>query len=186
MIQARKFQGVLCIQAPQVYTGEITRAVRGKWSKKWSCIVSDWTSFNCAKLLELCQRFNWTINEEVRDAGWPVIYGSPQLFPNMTTVPDTVLKTQGWLERKRAAIEVENLKRPMWQHQKDAFNRLCWMNGAILDMGMGCGKTLCCISLIMADKHDMGFIVCPKSVIDVWPLEFFRNSKKDFHILQRG
>jgi SNF2 family DNA or RNA helicase len=51
---------------------------------------------------------------------------------------------------------------------------------------MGTGKTMTTLSLIMGGKHDLGFIVCPKSVIDVWPLEFFRNSKKDFHILQRG
>lgn len=186
MIQARKFKGVLCIQAPQIYTGEITRAVRGKWSKKWDCIVADWTSFNCAKLLELCQRFNWPVSNEIQDSGWPVIIGSPSLFPGMKHMPPESIVAPEAEAGILDAIQETNLKRQMWQHQKDAFRRLAWMNGAILDMGMGCGKSLTAISLIMADKHDMGFIVCPKSVIDVWPLEFFRNSKKDFHILQRG
>lgn len=185
MIQTRKYQGLLCIKAPQIYNGEITRAVRGKWSKKWNCIVSDWTSFNCAKLTELCQQFNWPLSEEIQDMGWPVILGSPQLFPRIMGFPQD--QQPAWsLESTLENIQGSLLKRQMWQHQKDAFRRLAKMNGIILDMGMGCGKSLTAISLIMADKHDMGFIVCPKSVIDVWPLEFFRNSKKDFHILQRG
>ena len=185
MIQAKKHQGLLCIQTPPVYNGEVTRAVRGKWSKKWNCIVSDWTSFNCAKMIEISQRFSWMVNADIEDAGWPVILGSPQLFPHINRLPPYLAGEES-LESKLEAIQGNHLKRSMWQHQKDAFRRLAMMNGVILDMGMGCGKSLAAISLIMAGKHDMGFIVCPKSVIDVWPLEFFRNSKKDFHILQRG
>ena len=136
MIQARKYQGLLCIKAPQVYNGEVTRAVRGKWSKKWSCIVSDWTSFNCAKLIELCQRFGWPVTDEIADTGWPVILGSPQLFPNIKGFPQD--QQPIWsLETTLESIQETNLKRQMWQHQKDAFRRLAWMNGAILDMGMG-------------------------------------------------
>jgi len=185
MIQARKYQGLLCIKAPQVYNGEVTRAVRGKWSKKWNCIVSDWTSFNCAKLIELAQRFGWELPEEIRTTGWPVIIHSQQLFPAVS-IPPEAFYAESSIGNKLGAIQAEGLKRKMWLHQEAAFRRLAQMNGIILDMGMGTGKTMTTISLIMADKHDMGFIVCPKSVIDVWPLEFFRNSKKDFHILQRG
>ena len=185
MIQARKYQGLLCIKAPQVYNGEVTRAVRGKWSKKWNCIVADWTSFNCAKLIELAQRFGWELPEEIRTTGWPVIIHSQQLFPTVN-IPPEAFYAESSIGNELGAIQAEGLKRKMWLHQQSAFRRLAMMNGVILDMGMGCGKSLTAISLIMADKHDMGFIVCPKSVIDVWPLEFFRNSKKDFHILQRG
>jgi len=185
VIQAKKHAGLLCIQAPQIYNGEIARATYAKWSKKWNCHVAEWTSYNCAKLVDLCARLSWPLSPEVGDAGWPVIMANPELFPHITAFPAE--EQPVWsLECTLDSIQGNLLKRGMWQHQKDAFRRLGWMNGAILDMGMGTGKTMTTISLIMGGKHDFGFIVCPKSVIDVWPLEFFRNSKKDFHILQRG
>lgn len=185
MIQAKKHQGLLCVQTPQVYNGEVTRAVRGKWSKKWNCIVADWTSFNCAKLIELAQRFGWALPDDVGAAGWPVIVHSQQLFPTVN-IPQEAFYAENSVGAKLDTVMSEGLKRSMWIHQQAAFRRLAMMSGVVLDMGMGTGKTMTTISLIMSGKHDFGFIVCPKSVIDVWPLEFFRNSKKDFHILQRG
>lgn len=44
------------------------------------------------------------------------------------------------------------------------------------------GKTTTAIALVASKKHEFGMIVCPKSVIDVWPLEFGKNYKKEIEI----
>ena len=186
MIKARRFQGHLCV-APEnpVLVGEITRTIKGKWSTKWKCVVGAWTSTNCAYLIDMAAKYRWALDPEIELNGWPVIMAAPEMFPNVKSMPPHVLVDRN-VEEMLRGIQGSALKRTMWQHQKDAFRRLALMNGLVLDMGMGTGKTMTTISLIMADKHDFGMIVCPKSVIDVWPLEFFRNSEREFHILQRG
>lgn len=75
-----------------------------------------------------------------------------------------------------AELELGYLKRPLWGHQRNAFKQLRNLTGPVLDMGMGVGKSMTAIALIGNKKHDFGMIVCPKSVIDVWPLEFAKTS----------
>jgi SNF2 family DNA or RNA helicase len=157
----------------------VTKNIDAKWFKKWNCYVAPWTSFNCAKLIEIYCKFGIQVPDDVSEAGAAIVANNKNLFPHAASVACLAgLSTR--------CNENLALKRDMWTHHKDAINKLHSINGAVLDMGMGTGKSLTAIGLIMSGKHDNGIIVCPKSVIDVWPLEFYRNSKKDFHILPRG
>ena len=187
MINARHHQGLLCIQVARPgLVGDVSRATRGKWVAKWNCVVADWTSFNCAKAIELAHRFGWSGTDpnalaEIERMAWPVIVKEPSLFEYVkTTCGKEMLDLEA--EEKLRALESDYLQRPLWRHQREAFARLHRLNGAVLDMGMGTGKSMTTIALIGTEKHDFGMIVCPKSVIQVWPLEFAKNCKREFII----
>lgn len=187
MIIALRHQGLLCVKVQREgLVGDVTRKLRGKWSKKWNCIIAHWTSFNCAKILELAHLYGWDGKDpqalaEIERLGWPVVIKEPSLFPGIKTMPNACMIDQEAEEAMRR-LEADYLSRPLWRHQRDAFRTLFRLNGAILDMGMGTGKTMTTIALVGNQKHDFGMIVCPKTVIDVWPLEFQKNCKKKFHI----
>lgn len=69
-----------------------------------------------------------------------------------------------------------HLKTKPWAHQTEAFNFALEKRGAMLAMDMGVGKSRVAIELIAQRKHRLVLIVCPKSVIDVWPAEFRKHS----------
>jgi SNF2 family DNA or RNA helicase len=186
MINGRRHQNLLCVQvARKAIEGDVARRIRGRWSKDWNCIVAHWTSFNCARLLETAYRFGWFGKDaqalaEIEYMAWPVIMREPALFPGITQYPNISLDEEG--ENALKYVEQRHLSRPLWRHQRQAFKTLYRLNGAMLDMGMGTGKTMTTIALICHGKHDFGMVVCPKAVIDVWPLEFQKNCKTPFVI----
>ena len=59
-----------------------------------------------------------------------------------------------------------------WLHQKQAFWFCMDIPGSMLAFDMGTGKSLTAVALTVNNKHDRVLIVCPKSVIPVWPKEF--------------
>ena len=187
MINARHHQGLLCVQVGRPgLVGDVMRKLRGKFEKKWNCVIADWTSFNCARTLELAQQFGWsgkdaTALAEIEYHGWPVVIKEPSLFPEIKCIPSNLTIDRDAEEMMRA-LEENYLVRPLWKHQREAFKTLHRLTGAVLDMGMGTGKSMTTIALIGTAKHDFGMIVCPKSVINVWPLEFQKNCKKQFHV----
>lgn len=187
MINARKFNRLLCIQvARPSLVGDVVAATRGKWDSKWNCVVAEWTSFNCAKTLELAEVFGWSGKSSdgksaLELVGLPVIAKEPTLFPRMPKPSvDVIRRMDADGEAAIAELELGYLKRPLWGHQRNAFKQLHNLTGPVLDMGMGVGKSMTAIALIGNKKHDIGMIVCPKSVRDVWPLEFSKNCNKNF------
>jgi len=50
------------------------------------------------------------------------------------------------------------------------------ISGAMLNLGMGCGKTKIAVDLIINFKFKRVLILCPKSVITVWPKEFEKHA----------
>jgi SNF2 family DNA or RNA helicase len=88
--------------------------------------------------------------------------------------------------RDAEAVPMDLLKTTPWQHQKTAyhfassilFNPAGIGGGVLLALDMGCGKTMCAISLIVnnLDKAKKVLIVCPNSVVNVWPAQFDRHT----------
>ena len=189
LINAKYHAGLLCVQVGRPsLEPDVMRTLRGKYHKNWKVVVAEWSSFNCAKVLELAHKYGWSGSDpaalnQISYHGLPVVLKEPSLFPhiNLNTLPriETLhQESEGVLKR----LEAEYLMRPLWKHQRRAFMTLHRLTGAILDMGMGTGKSMTTIALIGSAKHDFGMIVCPKSVISVWPKEFKKHCKKQFHV----
>jgi SNF2 family DNA or RNA helicase len=83
-------------------------------------------------------------------------------------------------------IPSDILTTSLWHHQKVAyhfassilFNKAGIGGGALLALDMGCGKSLTAIAVIISnpDKIKKVLIVCPNSVVNVWPEQFKRHT----------
>lgn len=119
-------------------------------------------------------------------------------FPNVefldSRVPDLHLAYQKALEAKVNGFtlpDIPGLKKinpkdgtPLvpWLHQKQAFWFCKNLPGSMLAFDMGTGKSLTAVALTVNNPHDRVLIVCPKSVMPVWPSEFRYALKDDFLI----
>lgn len=65
-----------------------------------------------------------------------------------------------------------------WLHQLRAYHFAYNMPGCMLALDMGCGKTKVTIDLIVNRGHERTLIICPKSVVSVWPKEFAKHVDK--------
>lgn len=77
----------------------------------------------------------------------------------------------------------------LWPHQKTfVYEYVKGRTGTMAAHSMGCGKSF--ESVYVADKMDAKrvLIMCPKSVIDVWPKEFGKHAKRDYEfcLLKKG
>lgn len=84
--------------------------------------------------------------------------------------------------------DIPGLKRSAWNHQRQAYHFGYNLKGLLLAMGMGTGKTFATIGLIENRAGKTILIICPKSVIDVWPQEFEKHSNKHYEVctLKKG
>lgn len=67
--------------------------------------------------------------------------------------------------------EIPGLKGESWQHQKAGYQFAMRHAGALLPFYMGYGKSRVAVGLV-ANRICRGLIMCPKSVVPVWPREF--------------
>jgi len=80
-------------------------------------------------------------------------------------------------------------KTPAWQHQKEAFTKCVslWESGVshgfLLGHDMGVGKTLTAISIINYFKARRVFVMCPLSVVSVWPQQFAEHSLMPYNVV---
>lgn len=163
-IKAKKHQGYLCVLCPENLIQPVARVVRGRLSKTWKCVVAAWSSVNCLALKQGAEKYGWTITAE------PDFYRASA--PLESSVDNSAL-----LQDTENRILVEG--RRLWAHQREAFAKLSGLTGCIFDMGMGTGKGLSSITTILSGKHDLVMVVCPKSVVPVWPAEFKKHCRLD-------
>jgi SNF2 family DNA or RNA helicase len=67
----------------------------------------------------------------------------------------------------------------MWDHQGEAVAFAMRRPGAILDHGMGGGKTRTAIEIAEAMQAQRILVVCPKSLVGMWPEQFRQWSRRD-------
>jgi len=65
-----------------------------------------------------------------------------------------------------------------WTHQRQAYWFAKDLDAAGLFMDMGTGKSKVTVDLIVNRDHQRTLVVCPKSVVGVWPREFARHAGK--------
>lgn len=70
-----------------------------------------------------------------------------------------------------------------WDHQIEAWNRSKGLPGYYFALDMGCGKSKAAIDNINGHGDSMVLIICPKSVIPVWPKQFGLHSAAEFEVI---
>lgn len=70
-----------------------------------------------------------------------------------------------------------------WRHQQAAIDFALHKPGAYLALRMGEGKSLCAIALVDLRQCQRTLIVCPKSVVDVWPGEFAKHTDGTYYVV---
>lgn len=68
-------------------------------------------------------------------------------------------------------------------YQKEAIRFALARRAAMLAMWMGTGKTHCTIRVLDLRKIQRALILCPKSVLTVWPSEFLKHSTREWRVL---
>lgn len=67
-----------------------------------------------------------------------------------------------------------------WRHQEDAFQFAAERQGTLLAHGMGCGKSATTIALLEHDQAKRVLVLCPKSVVAVWPDQFSQHAARNW------
>lgn len=75
-------------------------------------------------------------------------------------------------------------KTPSWRHQRAAFWYSFPKEAVLLDMKMGTGKSKVVCDLMSNRLFKRVLIICPKSVMDVWPNQIERHAAMDFEVLK--
>lgn len=63
-----------------------------------------------------------------------------------------------------------------WLHQAQAYHFAYPLHGAMLAMDMGTGKSKVVVDLVINRGHSRTLILCPASVVSVWPNEFKKHA----------
>lgn len=114
-----------------------------------------------------------------------------ELYPYIEHCDPGIERMAGSYSRAHQAKEIDNLPDPSvpalrtkpWGHQRKAHFFASELHGAALLMGMGTGKSLTAISILKTRARNKNLIVCPKSVLDVWPDEFHKHLAEDWMIV---
>ena len=76
---------------------------------------------------------------------------------------------------------------PRWQHQTDGLEFIRPLNGAMLAMEMGCGKSRCAVERLDELEAHRTIILCPLSIVDhVWPEQIRTYSSRDLRVVPLG
>lgn len=70
-----------------------------------------------------------------------------------------------------------------WRHQDEALAAVDGKRGFLLAMAMGTGKSRTAILALERRKARLVVILCPKSVVEVWPEQFERHAGESWRIL---
>jgi hypothetical protein len=85
--------------------------------------------------------------------------------------------------KKRTDLpDIPGKVKPAWLHQRQAFHFARELDGALLGVGMGGGKTKTAIALVEDVKAARILIACPKNVVDVWPKEFAKHAEASWKV----
>lgn len=146
----------IAIRAPFVYKDAIKNLPGATWHKAetaWHLPATATAAHNVAQLFD----------------GKPIPRSAD--FNNLAAQYENVIESNA-RKYAEALPPVPNEKRESWLHQKQAFWFARNLSSAMLDMGMGTGKTKVVVDLLREWGAKRTLIICPNSVLRVWPKEF--------------
>lgn len=166
-MQARVLDKDIALRLPYREAGTATR-LGGVWAAGWKCwifpkspetaslIASAWPQLMRAEGSDVR-----ALEEYIEQTKKPVLRGQDSI-----AVPDG---------------NIPGIRTQAWPHQRACYAFCHPKSGAMLNMGMGTGKTLTTISLVHDARRVL--IITPKAVMAVWPKEFERHASYDMQAL---
>ena len=155
-MQARVLDRDIALRLPYTQSATALR-LGGVWANGWKCWLFAKSPETAASLA----------------AAWPQLMRAPG--SDVAQLEQYIEETKVPVKRGQDAVAVPDgnipgIRTQAWPHQKACFAFCHPKAGAMLNMGMGTGKTLTTISLVHDARRVL--IITPKAVMSVWPKEF--------------
>lgn len=164
-VKIKEFKGEIVAQIPYSLIDKVRELKLGRWEPRWKCWRFPFGAFAANKLYQTFKPhltlFDDTLKELVQDFENAHKYKAGEAV---------------------ASDSIPGLKSKLWLHQAIAYAFASNIPAAPLICDMGTGKSLMAIATTLSREHDMTLIVCPKSVLDVWPSEFDKHVSKQFRV----
>lgn len=157
----------IAVRLPYTEAGTALR-LGGVWVPTWKCWLFP-------KSPEVAQRLASAFRKLMDAKGADTASLTAYIEETRTPVPraqDSIIIPDG---------NCPGLKTQAWPHQRACFAFCHPKAGAMLNMGMGTGKTLTTIALLHDARRVL--IITPKAVMAVWPVEFERHASYEMHAL---
>ncbi len=74
-------------------------------------------------------------------------------------------------------------KTDAWRHQLEMYHYAFPMRAAMMPCGMGSGKSRFVVDIVVNRGHKHTLILCPKSVLNVWPREFRKHAGEEVDVI---
>ncbi len=161
-VEVRVTDTAICLRAPYERSDDCRSIPGGKWKKDWRCWVFPKSPTAASRILEA---FGPDADQDGRLAGMVQVIAQARE-----------------VKQSNPALSIPGLKTRPWRHQVKAFQYAMKLNAVALAMGMGTGKSLSTVSILI-NRGRYALIQCPKSVVPVWPLEFKIHSGVDVAVL---
>lgn len=146
----------LAIRAPYIQKDRCKAIAGAKWDGERRCWVYPARPLAAAAIAQ-------TFGEALWDDAATALRASAE----------TITSTHAALARAadEALDPIPLVKTTPWAHQVRAYHFARHLPGCLFDMGMGTGKTKTAIDLIVNQGWTRVLILCPKSVVEVWPYQ---------------
>ena len=160
-------KGRICVYGPGRHSVHFASIPGARWNKKFMCWTYPASPITGARVSRAAQKL-----------GEEILYdkGMRDLTEEWTVMRESAMwKTPTGVAAAKSAMSkgaTFNVKTQPWEHQVLARCFAGDRASVYYGMKMGTGKTLCIIEEIEDAKPNKTLIVCPKSVIAVWPAEF--------------
>jgi SNF2 family DNA or RNA helicase len=100
---------------------------------------------------------------------------------------DVLARAESGARAKTAADDelanIPGTKTTPWLHQKQAYWFAANQPATMLAMGMGAGKSKVVVDLVCGKGYAATLIICPKSVVGVWPKQFATHGGREVHVV---
>jgi len=172
-IQITTAEKYIKVLSPFAYKDRL-KAIGGRWNPAGRNWLFPRTHGMAAKIYKMfytadfytTPKIDYKADDEFR---WLVASGKPDdadEFKTRVDLPDPPSKTTAW------------------DHQRQAYWYAASMPSTMLAMDMGTGKSKVAVDVVSNMDSRLTLILCPKSVINVWPREFAAHSDKPFDIFR--
>lgn len=163
-----KFKNLIAVKCSnEVATTLIHLAGKPKYEAKLGCHTLAFSSRTCYFLVKT-----------LKDAG--------EIDSCSKEITDAATRYYYALQKKTCTDvqPIPGMKYPPWEHQHQGFHFGAPLEGVVLNMDMGCGKTYTTIAEVITNENN-NFVItfCPKKVIPVWPKEVAKYIEDNNYVL---